>query len=61
MTNNDLHVLWRQYLDAADKLQTAMALLDHDNRIQLHLNQAMHAMLIGAEQCRQIHIRIGHD
>jgi hypothetical protein len=52
---NDMHVIWTQCLDAADKIHIAMCLFDDDHAAQLHLNAAMHAALIGAEQCRQLH------
>ncbi len=56
MTSNDLHVLWTQFLDAAQKIHVTICLLPDDaGRIQSELNAAMHCVLIGAEQCRQLH------
>jgi hypothetical protein len=52
---NDMHVLWMQCLDAARSIQIAMCLFDDDHSAQSHLNDAMHAALVGAEQCRQLH------
>ena len=52
---NDLHVIWTQCLDAAREIHIAMCLFDDDHRAQTNLNEAMHAALVGAEQCRQLH------
>lgn len=52
---NDMHVITTQFLGAARSIQIAMATLDDDHACQEWLNDAMHSVLIGAEQCRQLH------
>lgn len=52
---NDLHVIMTQCLDAARDIHIAMCWLDDDHAAQAKLNNAMHAALVGAEQCRQLH------
>jgi hypothetical protein len=52
---NDMHVLVAQYLDAAREIHIAMCLFDDDHVAQENLNSAMHSVLTGAEQCRQLH------
>jgi hypothetical protein len=52
---NDMHVIMTQCLNAAEKIHIAMCLFDDNHRAQGSLNEAMHAALIGAEQCRQLH------
>lgn len=52
---NDMHVLMTKCLDAARGVHVAMCLFDDDHAAQRHLNDALHAALIGAEQCRQLH------
>lgn len=53
---NDMHVIMTQYLNAANEIHIAMCLFDDNHMAQSHLNTAMHSVLIGAEQCRQLHI-----
>lgn len=55
IASNDLHVIWTNCLDAAQKIHVAMCWFDDDHAAQSHLNSAMHSALIGAEQCRQLH------
>lgn len=57
ISDNDMHVIWTQYLDAASAIHVAMCLFDEDHAAQANLNEAMHAVLVGAEQCRQLHGR----
>jgi hypothetical protein len=52
---NDMHVIWTQFICSANAIHVAMCLFDDDHRAQAHLNTAMQACLIGAEQCRQLH------
>lgn len=52
---NDMHVITTQFLNAATHLHVAMCLFSDDHAAQSHLNKAMHNVLIGAEQCRQLH------
>lgn len=52
---NDMHVLMTNCIDAAQAIHVAMCLFDDDHAAQQHLNQALHAALVGAEQCRQLH------
>lgn len=52
---NDLHVITTQFLNAATKLHIAMCRFSDDHAAQEYLNDAMHNVLIGAEQCRQLH------
>ena len=55
ISNNDMHVIMTQCLNAARSIHLAMCLFDDDHSAQKHLNDAMHSALIGAEQCRQLH------
>lgn len=55
ISDNDMHVILTQFLDAARSIHIAMCLFDDDHRAQGNLNEAMHSVLIGAEQCRQLH------
>jgi hypothetical protein len=55
ISTNDMHVLMTSCLNAADNIHTAMCLFDDDHAAQKHLNSALHAVLTGAEQCRQLH------
>jgi len=57
---NDLHVIMTQCLDAARSIHIAMCLFSDDHAAQRDLNTAMHAALIGAEQCRQLHTSAKH-
>ena len=52
---NDLHVITTQFLDAAREIHTTMCLLNDDHAAQARLNAALHAILVGAGQCRQLH------
>lgn len=53
MTDNRLHVLMTQFLNAANEIHAAMCLFDTDHKAQENLNHAMHSVLIGAEEVRQ--------
>lgn len=55
ISSNDLHVITTQFLSAMDNIHTAMCLFDDGHAGQKHLNDALHAVLVGAEQCRQLH------
>ena len=52
---NDMHVIMTQCLDAARYIHIAMCRFSDDHAAQEYLNNAMHAALVGAEQCRQLH------
>lgn len=57
LSDNDLNVVWTQFLSAATEIHTAMCLFSADHPAQSQLNSAMHSVLIGAEQCRQQHAK----
>jgi hypothetical protein len=52
---NDMHVILTQFLAAATKIHTAMCLFDDSHAAQSELNAALQSVLIGAEQCLQLH------
>ena len=52
---NDMHVITTQFINAAQEIHVAMCLFDDGHAAQSHLNKAMHSVLIGAGQCRQLH------
>lgn len=52
---NDMHVIWQMCLSAANDIHTAMCRFDDDHAAQMYLNSALHSVLTGAEQCRQLH------
>ena len=52
---NDMHVITTQFLEAAKSIHIAMCLFNDDHAAQANLNAAMKSVLIGAEQCRQLH------
>lgn len=55
VTDNDMHVIMRQFITAADSIHVAMCRFDDDHAAQKYLNEALQSVLIGAEQCRQLH------
>lgn len=55
ISDNDMHVISRQFLNAAEEIHTAMCLFSDDHAAQAHLNKAMQSVLIGAQQCNQLH------
>jgi hypothetical protein len=55
LSENDLHVILTQFLTAAREIQIAMCLFSDDHSAQTDLNKALQSVLIGAEQCRQLH------
>ncbi|SDD93442.1 hypothetical protein SAMN05216337_101783 [Bradyrhizobium brasilense] len=52
---NDMHVITTQFLSAAQHIHVAMCRFPDDHAAQEELNAALHNVLIGAEQCRQLH------
>lgn len=55
ISDNDMHVLMTQFLDAAKEIHIAMCLFDDNHHAQRNLNDALHAMLVGATQCLHLH------
>lgn len=52
---NDMHVIMTQFLTAAREIHIAMCRFNDEHAAQDFLNGAMQSVLIGAEQCRQLH------
>ena len=55
ISENDMHIVMAQFLHAAENIHTAMCRVDDDHHAQEYLNHALQSVLIGAEQCRQLH------
>jgi hypothetical protein len=55
LSTNDLHVIMAQFLSAACEIHFAMNQFSDGHVAQENLNNALHAALIGVEQCRQLH------
>lgn len=55
ISDNDLHVITTSFINAAEQIHIAMCRFDDDHAAQRFLNSAMNSVLIGAQQCNQLH------
>lgn len=55
ISDNDLHVIYRCFLEAASEMHIAMCRFPNEHSAQVYLNRAMNSILDGASECNKLH------